>query len=835
VSERAAPARAAARRASRPSPAVSAAVFAVALATLATELLLIRTFDAILWRPGTAYMVVSVALLAFGSAGVYATLRPWETTERRDRRLGVLAAALAALLVALRPAINAIPFDFGDIFGSPRFQAVAFALLFAVLMAPFFVAGLFFARTFGAYARDIRRLYFWDLLGAGLGSLLVVPLMPAIGPGGTLLALAACLALAAAALDGRRFAWGLGATVALVLALAVGVRHPELWSFRPHAEKRGLRTAYEAGTIAFTRWDPISRIDVVPRVRFPNDPDLRHRVHTIHYDGGSQSSAFQPFDGDLASLRAALDAGRRGVLLRQFFGRPVLVSHWLRRDTGARTLVIGSAGGQEIKAALAYGARHVDAVELVGTVVELGRGPYADTIGGLFQHPRATVVHAEGRSFLRASDARYDVIQMFSNHTSSTVASGSGAMVPVYLLTAEAFEEYFRHLAPDGVLHINHHVYPRIVTSAALAWRRMGLDDFQRHVVIASAPEWDPLPTVLIKRSPWTRAEVDELRGYFAEDPAGDGQRVIVEPYDPEGSALPSAIFRGRFDEELDALVDWRAGPVTDDRPYFGWLRENLRHVEPSRAAYTDPSTANILNWGLRAGWLPMDLIHLMVPAVALSVFALLFLLVPLGFSAVGRIDWPARKVALLYFSCLGAGFIAIELVLMQLFLKLVGYPLHAYATVLFALLLGAGVGSLLSDRLDVRRSGRWWLPFAGVLVIGAVLLAVHEPLTSILLGLPLAGRILATACLVLPLGFFLGMPFPLGILALEPRGPGAVAWGWAMNALLTVGGGLAATVASMFVGFRWTLVAALGVYLLAWALYPRLGPAGGERAPAAR
>jgi hypothetical protein len=111
----------------------------------------------------------------------------------------------------------------------------------------------------------------------------------------------------------------------------------------------------------------------------------------------------------------------------------------------------------------------------------------------------------------------------------------------------------------------------------------------------------------------------------------------------------------------------------------------------------------------------------------------------------------------------------------------------------------------------------------------------VHEPLTSILLGLPLAGRILATACLVLPLGFFLGMPFPLGILALEPRGPGAVAWGWAMNALLTVGGGLAATVASMFVGFRWTLVAALGVYLLAWALYPRLGPPGVTDASRAR
>jgi hypothetical protein len=407
-------------------------------------------------------------------------------------------------------------------------------------------------------------------------------------------------------------------------------------------------------------------------------------------------------------------------------------------------------------------------------------------------------------------------------------------MVPVYLLTAEAFEEYFEHLAPDGLLHINHHVYPRIVSSAALAWRRMGLNEFQRHVAIAAAPEWDPLPTVLIKRSPWTRAEMADLRLFLAANAKPGAQQLVVDPFDPEGSALPAALYAGEFGPELDARVDWHAEPATDDRPYFGWIREHLRPVAPSREAFTDPSTANILNWGLRGGWFPMDLLHLIVTGVALSVFAVLFLLVPLRFSAAGREPWRGRSAALAYFACLGAGFIAIELVLMQLLLKLVGYPLHAYATVLFAMLVGAGFGSLASERLGVRPTARWWLPFAGVLAVGGVLLALHEPLTYALLPLPLAGRLAATALLVLPLGFFLGMPFPLGVLAIEPRGPGAVAWGWAMNALMTVGGGLAATVASMLVGFRWTLVGALAVYALALALYPRLPSPPGESSSAA-
>jgi len=54
----------------------------------------------------------------------------------------------------------------------------------------------------------------------------------------------------------------------------------------------------------------------------------------------------------------------------------------------------------------------------------------------------------------------------------------------VYLQTAEAYQEYFSHLTADGVLHINHYAYPRMITTAALAWKRMGRTDFARHVAV---------------------------------------------------------------------------------------------------------------------------------------------------------------------------------------------------------------------------------------------------------------------------------------------------------------------------------------------------------------
>ena len=73
---------------------------------------------------------------------------------------------------------------------------------------------------------------------------------------------------------------------------------------------------------------------------------------------------------------------------------------------------------------------------------------------------------------------------MMSNHTTSSVASGSGAVSPNYLQTTDAYREYFSHLTENGVLHVNHHVYPKMVLTAARAWKEMGLDNFNRHVLL---------------------------------------------------------------------------------------------------------------------------------------------------------------------------------------------------------------------------------------------------------------------------------------------------------------------------------------------------------------
>lgn len=800
-------------------------IFVIALATLMMELLLIRVFDVLLY-PNMAYMVVSCALFSFGLAGIYRTLRPLQRNDSLNAFLAWAGLLLTGSILAIRPLMNALPFDYNELTAAPITQVASFLGMYLALALPFFFAGLIFATLFSAYAEQIQPLYFWDLAGAGVGCIVLIPFLPVIGPGGLLFS-ASALALFASALFSNHRSWIYGLSAAGIVLLVVPFVHaPDYFEFHEHLDKRGVKQAKIQGKIELTRWDPVSKIDIIELTPDLSDPWSNPRKH-IAYDGGNQTSFYYSFDGNLQRLRRQIE-DHKDHIINHFWQWGVLASHYLKRDQSQRVLIIGSAGGQETAAALMYGASHIDGVELVGSVIELGKTQYSQYTGNIFNHPKVRMMKGEGRSFLRASHTKYDIIQIFSNHTSSSIAAGTGAMAPNYLQTAEAYREYFEHLTPNGILHINHHVYPKMVTTAALAWRQMGRSHFQKHVVVFQREKgWDPLPTLLIKMQPWTEQEIKELKKLSSLDRAT--YTLVENPLHSGKSFLSADFYSGAFPEALADKIEYRVLPSTDDAPYFNFIRKNLRlePLKPNPGTFTNFSSAQYLNAQLRK-FVPMDVIHLIVTALASLLFAGVFIFVPLYFSKAGKTEWPRKGSALLYFSCLGAGFIIIELILIQIFIELIGFPIYAYSTVIFVLLLGAGIGSLMSSKWNINVSHGWFWPFVGVGIIGLLFFCTYPYVFQFFLASTMPTRIFVAFLMMFPLGFFLGMPFPLGILWMANMPPGAVAWAWAMNGLFTVVGGLASVLLSIFAGFQNTLIIALLIYAVAFLTFARMRFASG-------
>lgn len=789
-------------------------IFIISAATLLLELTLSRIFEVILWN-NMAYMIVSSAIFGFGLGGVFIMLRPMARLAS-EKLLAVVSAGFAASVLLLIPAIKLIPADFDDIPVHPLRQMLAFGILYIFLLTPFFASGLVVSTVVTRYARQIHRLYFWDLFGAGIGCLGIFLLPTLVGAEETLLFIAAAGALSAALFAVERSGLQYANLVAALGLAALTVVLSNRIEFESLAIKRGVKLGTASDRVEFSRWDPISKIDVLSL-----DTPYQKRVV---YDGGSQSSSFQAFDGNFEALRKNYFELVNGQS-RYNSGKYVALAHWLKRDSSPQSLIIGSAGGQETLAALAWGAAHVDAVEMVCTVIKAAKGPFGAYIGHIFTNPRVTVKCDEGRSFLRHSNRTYDIIQIHSNHTYSSVGNGSGGGLPIYLQTVEAYKEYLSHLGKDGVLQINYFVYPRMITTAAKAWSELFPgEDFRRHLVITTG--YPTMPTFLVKRSAWSESEIAAVRHFLS--PAFPDTReysVIYAPAKPEAASVPEEFFQIPLSKSFQAALPYRVFPPTDDRPFFRDLRKEIRLLEPDTRGYVPAGTAEHMNMSLKK-FIPMESVHLYFLGGLSIVVATIVILVPLLWSRRSGLRRPETAPTLIYFSCLGAGFIIVELVLMSKFVLLIGFPIYSMATVLFTLLFSAGVGSYLSAPLS-RSLGRRTILVIPVFALIMVVLVVAFPhLRDLTLGMGQLARILLVVAFLIPVGIPLGMPFPLGIDALSLRAPNLIPWAWGINGFMTVVGSLLSVVLTMKLGFDRTLFIAVAIYFIAMLSFLKLSRA---------
>jgi hypothetical protein len=102
----------------------------------------------------------------------------------------------------------------------------------------------------------------------------------------------------------------------------------------------------------------------------------------------------------------------------------------------------------------------------------------------------------------------------------------------------------------------------------------------------------------------------------------------------------------------------------------------------------------------------------------------------------------------------------------------------------------------------------------------------VLPPLFGGLMGLSLPAKIAVAVGLLAPLGFVMGLPFPLGLARVSDSTPALVPWAWGINGCASVVAAVMASLLAMHVGFTTVLVLALGLYTATPLLLGRSRPA---------
>jgi len=793
------------------------AVALISAAALAYEILLMRLFSIILWHH-FAYMIISLALLGYGASGAVLTLAQRAVQQRFAPLFAAAAAAFGVSAIGCFLLAQRVPFNPLEVLWDPR-QPMYLATVYLLLLLPFLCAGACVCMALSRFRGMVPRIYSFDILGAGAGSLGIVALLFVLSPADAL-KLIGSLGFAAAAV-----AWiecgGERRWPALLPAALAGLPLllPQAWlapTMSPYKELSQTLRIPEARVVA-QRSSPLGLVSVVesPRIPLRHAPGLSLNASTEPppqlgvFTDGEGLNALTRFDGWRDSL-AHLDQISSA-----------LPYHLLRQP---RVLVLGAGAGADVLQAHYHGASRIDAVELNPQVVELVQRRFAQEAGGVYAGI-ARVHVAEARGFVAVSEERYDLIQVALLDSFSASSAGLYALSENYLYTVEALQDDLRHLQPGGLLAITRWVSlpPRdalkLFAAAVAALERSGVaDPGSRLAMIRS---WKTV-TLLVRNGAFGSEEIAAIKAfcvarsfdvafYPGMRPEEANRFNVVEGPDLFDGAT-ALLGPGR--EEFLRRYKFHIEPATDDKPHFfhffkwGSLPELL--------SLKGQGGLPLLEWGYPV------LVATLVQALIAS---LLLIGLPLAWVARAgareRGSVPlagSRGRVLVYFLAIGFGFMFIEIAFIQKFVLFLSHPLYAVAVVLFAFLLFAGIGS--------RVSGRWQaVPaavVAGAIAVSAALcLALLPWLFQHAMVLPDAARILISAALIAPLAFFMGMPFPLGLAKVEAVDARLVPWAWGINGCASVTGAVLATLLAIHVGFTAVVVAALVLYGVAAAARP--------------
>src|SRR5579864_9217981 len=183
-----------------------------------------------------------------------------------------------------------------------------------------------------------------------------------------------------------------------------------------------------------------------------------------------------------------------------------------------KVLIIGSGAGKEVLEALYFGASSITAVEINPIITDIVTKRMREHWGGLFEQPEVRVVTEDGRSFVRRSKEKYDVIISVDTVSNAALASGALSLSETYILTLEAFEDYWNHLTPDGTLLVTRFYLqlPKLVATTHELFDRQGLGSPASHL-LAFRDATEPfrhvaaLNGILLQKSPIRPEQVEVM------------------------------------------------------------------------------------------------------------------------------------------------------------------------------------------------------------------------------------------------------------------------------------------------------------------------------------
>ncbi|MEW5724424.1 MAG: hypothetical protein AB1896_15040 [Thermodesulfobacteriota bacterium] len=812
-----------------------AALALVSAAVIAYELFVMRVFANGGWSHFGS-TVVSIALFGFGVFSTVLCLWNKPIIRRLPSLISLSLLLLGPLMAAANSAAQHVPFNPMFLVSDPR-QKYYLALDFLIYFLPFLAGAMFIGLCFVAGRRRFGQVYFANMSGSGLGGLVFFAALYAFLPENLY---AAPLALwAAGALlwflnQGRtKLIPVLVFSVAAAAAVSLGLEQINVSQYKGVSYARKFpdaRRVHLAG-------GPFGRLEVYKSSYFHFAPGLSDSASLYLEEMPKEAYLGLYIDGD-GPIGLMKNLTEKQAEYIRFL--PMAMPYLLKKDPAV--LVMQFGGGISTNVALKMGASRVTVAEGNPMIVRAVRdNPYiARFTGRILENPKVELRETDGRIIARQALEAYDVVDLSLADSTGLSMPGGYAIHEKYLYTRETFTACLRALKKDGLLSVtiwNKEDPPKstlkLMNTMIQAARTAGAKDPGRCFFIAHT--FLSTLSVLYKKGGFQPDEVQALLKYCRKM----SFEVLHHPGRPPAEGDLEKMmkaYHGRFfnpekDTGAEGEVDLSAGrlyqlaadrflrgesstlehgyvfdvkPLTDDRPYFaGFIRlGDLAGFLPRLETVSD-------EWGYLLLWATLLLSLL---------FGGVLMLLPVVFAWRAFFSGHRGKAGLVvYFLCLGLGYIMVEIGLISRYIQLLGNPTVSITVLITGMLVFSGLGSYFSSRF-LDRAG------TALAVICPAVAAVLLFFVGFLDGIfDLAGawsypaKVLFCLVLLFPPAFLMGFPFATGMATLSNLGREVFfVWAWGINGSFSVAGSVLVPILAVNLGLSRVLILAALLYLLA-------------------
>lgn len=758
-------------------------VFIISFFGLLLEFLQIRIFSFQYWYH-FVYFAITIAMLGIFFSGVIFAL--WRKLQQLPEIIFYsfcfLGFGMAASLGTF-----AITFLRGDFFQFWSDSANLFVLLLTSLtaMIPYVFLGLFLVKAWHHNSEFSGRIYFLNLLGSAGGILAYTLLLKPLGLNNLLLVLTGGSFIAAIILIAKSgFLWKFIYFILVLLSVF------SVFAIKIKPDKNKLYWwFYEKAIPVFSEWNPIARIDVIK--------DGNSGSMTILNDGDAQSPLVP---ADLKNLN------KDSPLDKMNHREPAYAARG-RDKIPDRVLVIGAGGGADVLTAYKYGAKNIDAIEINPTTARIVKENFSKLIGNIFRQKNVNLFIEDGRSFAERTQNKYDIIVIIGIDSLAALNSGAYMMAENYPYTIEAFKRYWDILNQDGVIQISRFYYPeapretlRVFTTFFEALRERGISNPAEHIlVVAEKDAKTPFGSVLVFKEPIKKQVLGNFNRWLKSN---TGLSFVFPMPEVNGSAI-FADFAKNFAENKESdFYDkyfYNIRPATDNKPFF-FQYNKLNNLFKNTGIKNDVAYYN----NIRQRWPVIVLFSLLIITSLIVLVVSIFLtkkIKPVQMSVL----------PIFYFSALGVAFMFLELSLIQKLVLFIRHPVYSMSVVIPFLLSGAGVGSFTIKKF---KSKTVFLAFSILpIVILAAMFLLSSRYALFLLQLNFPSALLSVAISIFSIGFFMGIPFPVGLSKINREN---IPIAWSLNGGFSVIGSILAIILAMTIGFDFVMISSAIIYATA-------------------